>query len=155
MKTFRRILFLGVLAVSAGLAVNRINPRGIPWRLLLLTWTAGTGSGERTTAEDAYIGMMDQKMVFIDLRDGQAFGIDHISDATLMPFLDLARHPGSLDGWDREKTYVLYDFDAKSRIPAMALNLMKARGFRNVSVLSEGFAGWLERGFPREFGGAL
>lgn len=155
MGTFKRILLLGALTVAAGLAANRINPGGIPWRLLYLTWTPGPDSAERIPAEDAYLRMMDQEILFIDVRDEQAFGIDHISGAAHMPFLDLVRRPGSLDSLDRDRAYLLYDFDAGSRIPEMALNLMKTRGFRNVSVLSEGFAGWLERGFPREFGEAL
>jgi rhodanese-related sulfurtransferase len=154
MTTFRRILVLGVLTLAAGLAANRINPRGIPWRLLFLTWAPGPNPAERVPAEDAYLQMMDQEILFIDVREEQAFGIDHISGATHMPFLELLRHPASLDSLDRNRAYILYDFEAESRIPEMALNLMKTRGFRNASVLSEGFAGWLERGFPREFGEA-
>ncbi|MBN1893335.1 hypothetical protein JW906_02525 [bacterium] len=155
MKTFRRILLLCLFTLAAGLAVNRINPRGIPWRLLVLTWTPGLKPVERISAEDAYVQMMDGMTCFMDVRDEKAFEIDHISGARHMPFLLLSRHPGSLDSLDRDRAYILYDFDAGSRIPAMALNLMKTRGFRNVSVLSDGFAGWLERGFPREFGEAL
>src|SRR4030042_4581818 len=99
MRIFRRILILGALTLAAGLAVNRINPRGSPWRLLVLAWTARVDSAGQTAAEDAYILWMDQKAVFIDVRDTQAFEIDHISEAPHMPFLALARHPGSLDGW--------------------------------------------------------
>lgn len=151
-RTLKRILVTGCAALILGFLVNQAHPRGIGWRLLLLSVDAQSRreAWNPISADSAFVHFMMRTAVFIDIRTGEEFELDHIPGARSVPFRDFFRHP--VIGQERETVLVLYAFEPMSTRPRLVAQQLLKMGHPDVMFLRNGFSEWLERGFPTERG---
>lgn len=114
---------------------------------------AGHGAGGTLLSYDAgYVKqLMDtgEALVLVDLRPPDAYRKAHLPGARSLPLSELEARVAEVP---RAGRVVLYADLASAA--ALAFVTLDQRGYRNVAVLDEGFAGWLKRGFPVEVGPA-
>jgi rhodanese-related sulfurtransferase len=85
-------------------------------------------------------------VIFIDLRSEAEYREGRIPGAKSIPLPDLRRRHGEIPRVGRA---VLYCACPLEQIQA-AFQFLWDRGYRNVSVLDEGFRGWVKRQYPLE-----
>lgn len=84
-------------------------------------------------------------LIFIDLRPG-AQHAERLPGARSVPLPELPRRYEEIP---RTGRVVLYCACPAEELQA-AYRFLRDRGYRNVSILEEGFAGWVRRGYPLE-----
>lgn len=153
MKIVFQIVIVSSISLFLGLIWNQINPRGIPCRLLWTQVHSGT-LGEQCSLDinQAFMLSLNDSVQFVDLRPESEFNIDHIQNAISVPWLNVIRHTERLDSLSVNRTYILYTFHSEGAPCKAVAGLMKEHGFEDVFILREGFASWLDLGFPVELG---
>ena len=149
------MMLIGVGSFVIGFTANQMLPHGIKWPVLALTfpWT-GTPRNIDLISCDSTFFLLDNLCV-VDVRPQEEYGIDHIPGAVSLPFLALFDSPELVSVWDQNQTLVLYCFKSDCKEANMMVNRLRKMGFKNVLVLKEGFAGWIEREYPVDLGGDL
>ena len=151
-QTLKRIFITGFAALILGFFVNQAHPRGIGWRLLLLS--VDTQSRREAwnpiSADSAFVHFMMKTAVFIDIRPGEEFDLDHIPDARSIPFHDFFKRRVIDEVY--ETVLVLYAFEPMSTRPRLMAQQLRKMGYTCVMFIRNGFSEWLERGFPTERG---
>lgn len=138
-----------------GFIANQMLSGGIKWPVLALAfpWTGSDADVEKITCDSTFF-MLDDLCV-VDVRPEEEYNIDHIPGAVSLPFLTLYDSPEMIDSWNRTQTLVLYCFKPTCKETMMMSDKLKRMGFKNILVLQEGFAGWLEREYPVALGEGL
>jgi len=138
-----------------GILVNQFHGQGIRWRILLLSIPVGSKQAEwaHVSADSAFALFTQNAAVFVDIRPGEDFDIDHIPEALPLPFFDFFNHPAPFKRKNKDATYVLYDFERHSKRVRLTARQLSKCGFKKVFVLYGGFAEWLDKSFPVKSGG--
>lgn len=84
--------------------------------------------------------------IFVDLRPEAEYRQGRLPGARSVPLLELRRRSGEIP---RAGRVVLYCACGVEEIQA-AYQFLRDQGYRNVSVMEEGFPGWATRGYPLE-----
>ena len=84
-----------------------------------------------------------EPVVFIDLRPVEAYRQAHVRGARSVPRRDLGWRLGDVP---RDGQVVLYSDSDRETSEAYAF--LWERGYRNVAVLADGLAGWVQRRLP-------
>lgn len=87
-----------------------------------------------------------RKFATIDLRPIQDYQKGHLPGAHSLPLGELSRRFGEVP---TEDLVVLY-CDCSASDADDAYQFLRERGYRNLSLMREGFSGWLIRGYPIE-----
>jgi rhodanese-related sulfurtransferase len=87
-----------------------------------------------------------QPLVFVDLRPSTEFALGRLPRALSIPLSELRRR---YDEIPRSGQVVLYCDCPIEELDA-AFRFIAGEGFRNESVLAEGFRGWVKHGYPVE-----
>ncbi len=132
------------------------------WALVLLALTAlwsalapftasaGHGTGGPVLAIPAEYAkrLVDDgdRPIFIDLRPNDEFKKGRLPGARPIPLLELRRRYPEIPRIGR---VVLYCACPSEEIQA-AYQFLRDQGYRNISVMEEGFTGWAKRGYPVE-----
>lgn len=87
-----------------------------------------------------------EKMSLIDMRSVQEFQRDRLPGARSLPTSDVANRFSEIPKSGR---VVLYCACPVAEIADRAV-FLEHRGFRNIFVMPEGYAGWVKRGYPVE-----
>jgi rhodanese-related sulfurtransferase len=87
-----------------------------------------------------------RKFSTVDLRPADAYRSGHLPQARSIPLAELAARTKDVP---TEGLVVLY-CDCPRRVAEDAYHLLREQGWRNLSVMAEGFAAWAERGYPIE-----
>lgn len=85
-------------------------------------------------------------MILIDLRPLESFAQGRLPGARSVPLAQLRRRYGEIP---RAGLVILYCACSSEEMMA-AYRFLSGEGFQNVSVLEEGFAGWVKRGYGLE-----
>ena len=129
--------------------------RGVLAALALLTsvgWSvvADAGHGASVMALDVdYVQAQyakGRKLTAIDLRSPEEYGRGHLPGARSLPLEQLTSRFAEVP---RSDLVVLYCDCARSEVE-VAYWFLRGKQYRNLSVLDQGFAGWVERGHPIE-----
>jgi rhodanese-related sulfurtransferase len=129
--------------------------RGVLAALALLAsvgWSAvvDAGHGGSVMALDVdYVNAQyakGRKLTAIDLRSPEAYGRGHLPGARSLPLEQLTSRFAEVP---RSDLVVLYCDCARSEVE-VAYWFLRGKQYRNLSVLEQGFAGWVERGHPIE-----
>lgn len=87
-----------------------------------------------------------EALLFIDLRPAQEFAVRRLPRARSIPLKEL---PQRLEEIPKSGRVVLYCGCPPGQVEeGYAYQLLRDRGHRNISVLAEGFEGWVQRGYP-------
>lgn len=115
--------------------------------LILFFVFLSCGKAEYITPADISSVISSEKTVIIDLRNEKKFADGHIKGAINAEYHE-ATFLRDIKNIDKERTVILYCGEGiKSD---KAADIMKKEGFRNIKILSGGYARWLSEGFHGE-----
>lgn len=78
--------------------------------------------------------------VILDVRTPEEFNAAHLEGAILIDYLETEKFTKQILTLDKSKNYLLYCRTGKRSLNAA--NLMKEKGFKQVSDLKDGITGW-------------
>ncbi len=87
-----------------------------------------------------------EPLIFVDLRSPDDFKRERLPKARSLPLRELLRRYAEVP---RTGRVILYCDCSTEQIQA-AYQFLRDQGYRNVSVMEEGFPGWVKRGYPLE-----
>ncbi|MBN2415164.1 hypothetical protein JXO52_04955 [bacterium] len=149
----RAVIIAGVSA-AAGILYNSLHPAGLPPALLSLpvSGVSREQAWRPVSTDSAFFMYVARSAEFVDIRPAASFTVDHIPGAVSLPFIQLARG-GAGSALAGARALIIYDFEPHSEKAVTAVRLLLRFGFSDVSFLRNGYAGWLEYGFPVSGGG--
>lgn len=86
------------------------------------------------------------RLTFIDLRPPEEFTRGRLPGARSVPLRELRRRSGEVP---RTGHVILYCACPSEEVQA-AYRFLRDQGYRNLSILEDGFSGWVKRGYPLE-----
>jgi len=111
---------------------------------------AGHGGGGAVLAIPAEYAkrLLDwgDRPIFIDLRPAEEFRKGRLPEARSLPLTELHRRYAEIP---RSGRVVLYCACPFSEIMTV-YDVLRSQGYRNISVMEEGFPGWVKLGYPVE-----
>ena len=87
-----------------------------------------------------------EKLTFIDLRPAKEFQQKRLPGARSIPISEVASRYNEIP---KNGRVVLY-CDCKAYDVADRAVFLEYRGYRNIFIMPEGYAGWVKRGYPLE-----
>jgi 3-mercaptopyruvate sulfurtransferase SseA len=156
MAEFVRAVLLVAAGVALGTAANSMSPRPAPLRRPVFPAADAPGatcqeSGiARISVQDAKPLCIACTAAFVDARSAQEYAAGHVTGAVHLP-------PGesvdSLVGRLGEApTVIVYDRDRQCAAADQVATALKARGVRDVRVLTGAWSDWVAAGGPGESG---
>jgi rhodanese-related sulfurtransferase len=130
---------------------KRLAALGMFW-LVALAAPASAGHGRSEPVPAVSPEEVRQRLdgrnqpVLVDLRPREEFQKAHLPGARSVPLPELRRRHREVP---RTGRVVLYCACGPMEVQA-AYQFLRDLGYRDVSVLEEGFAGWAKRGYPLE-----
>ena len=109
----------------------------------------GNGSGPPPLIQPEYARQLleaGETVIFIDLRPAQEFEAGRLPGAHSIPFWDLLSRYKEVP---RVGRVVLYCDCSPTEIQD-PYRFLWDQGYRNLTILQDGFAGWTKRGYPVE-----
>lgn len=169
-KTFKEVIIIFIISLTAGLIVNAVGPKGIALvrddsKRFAIDSTAGVSVNQRGKLDkqgfyqpvnipvETAKKLFDEKAVFIDGREPNEFEQGHIQGALNIPYKDFKEK--NVD----EKQLVLKDFKKDQLIVSYcgsdsceisidnAYEMAKA-GYSDVKIYLGGFKEWNKMGYP-------
>ncbi len=132
--------------------------RALRWCVLSALWSllatlpapAGHGTGGPVLAIPAEYAkrLLDEgdQPIFVDLRPAGEFRRTRLPRARSVPLSELRRRHAEVP---RTGRVILYCACPLEEVQA-AYQFLRDQGYRNISVMEEGFPGWVKRGYPVE-----
>lgn len=87
-----------------------------------------------------------EKLVFIDMRSAKEYQEKRLPGARSIPLAEVANRFSEIPKSGRVILYC----DCKPYDVADRAVFLEYRGFRNIFIMPEGYAGWVKRGYPLE-----
>ena len=87
-----------------------------------------------------------EKLVFIDMRPAQEYQQTRLPGARSLPIAEVANRLSEIPKTGRVILYC----DCKPYDIADRAVFLEYRGYRNIFIMPEGYAGWVKRGYPIE-----
>ena len=151
-NTIRQTIFIILISVAIGSAVNLIRPDGIPF---VGTWSMAdklaTENGDTMAIplEDAAALFAENAAVFLDARTPAEYDQGHIQGAVNLPWHEVDNYFETvIMTLDPESMVITYcDGEACSLSHDLAL-FLKDLGFARVKVLVNGWTLWKEHDLP-------
>lgn len=147
MRLVKDIIAIIVAAAAVGLAINMFHPRGfvpVSRQELALKRVVSLSEAEAKIKYDAGLAL------FVDARSKIEFDGGHVAGALNIPADEPAA--GALDAlMGKPREIVLYCDGVECGAANRLARDMIGRGYgRNLYVITNGFPGWEERGYPVE-----
>ena len=117
-----------------------------------IPWLAIAGHGVEDTVDnlpaDRVKQLLDagEKLTFIDMRPAKEYQQTRLPGAKSMPIAEVANRFSEIPKTGRVVLYC----DCKPYDVADRAVFLEYRGFRNIFIMPEGYAGWVKRGYPLE-----
>lgn len=119
---------------------------------IFLPWIALAGHGVEDTVDNLPAERVKQlldageKMTFIDMRPVKEYQQTRLPGAKSLPLAEVANRFSEIPKTGRVILYC----DCKPYDMADRAVFLEYRGFRNIFIMPEGYAGWVQRGYPLE-----
>lgn len=119
---------------------------------VLVPWLAFAGHGVEDTIDNLPVERVKQlfdageKLIFIDMRPAKEYQQTRLPGAKSLPIAEVANRFGEIPKTGRVILYC----DCKAYDIADRAVFLEYRGFRNIFIMPEGYAGWVKRGYPIE-----
>ena len=111
---------------------------------------AFAGHGVEDTVDNLAVDRVKQlfdageKLIFIDMRPAKEFQQNRLPGARSLPIAEVANRFGEIPKTGRVILYC----DCKVYDIADRAVFLEYRGYRNIFIMPEGYAGWVKRGYP-------
>ncbi len=154
MKGVVQAFWIVVVAVIAGSIVNLVRPAGIPfvgdWSPRAVT-EMHAGELEVIHVDDAFALLSRHQALLIDAREPGDFMSGHIPGSTNITVENAAMHLEEVRAMLRTgKTLIAYCYDVDCPLAADLVKKLRDLGIGPVRVMPEGWAGWMDGGYPYE-----
>ncbi len=153
---FLQALLLALIAILIAAAFNACRPNGLKWLgqgPLPEEYAKGSGTFETISLEDAFSGYTQGTLVFIDARSSTAFRSGHLPGAHNIPPENVSSCIDTLRGATLlGKTPVVYCDGPGCDLSLRVASLLAEHGFPGIQILTAGWEGWYDAGFPIEQG---
>ena len=119
---------------------------------VLLPWPATAGHGVEDTVDNLTADRVKQlldageKLTFIDMRPAKEDQQTRLPGAKSLPIAEVANRFSEIPKTGRVILYC----DCKTYDIADRAVFLEYRGFRNIFIMPEGYAGWVKKGYPLE-----
>ena len=153
-KTFRRMVIIGIVTLVIGVICNQFIQQGIRLPILINSIPFYIHKKtERISPEDAVALFNKKNAVFVDIRSEDEFDMDHISGALSLPVISFISNPGLLKRYDKgnEMTAVLYSGKEKDDTIDLLARFLIKKGVQQVKILDGGFGQWSKNNYPVEY----
>jgi rhodanese-related sulfurtransferase len=149
-----RIVIVVFSALLLGLAVNAFHPQSLP---LTLAEAKRPGIPLRiwkrlrfTDAQKAFeMAARGENALLVDVRDRKDYEQSHGRGAVSLPYHGFDRtYPEFASRVPLEKRILLYCYGTKCGMSARVATRLVERGYANVVIVRNGFAGWTAAGLP-------
>ncbi len=146
-----RALGIVLLGIVAGLAGNRISPRGLP----LITPPRQTDQADGVIPLDQAKQLWHRgTALFLDAREPADYAAGHIGNALNLPAQSFAQHFGEIAPiLTRESLLVLYCDGAECELSHRLRESLRELGYTNTHLLLNGWTAWRQAGLPTTTGG--
>jgi rhodanese-related sulfurtransferase len=152
-RLLKEMLFIVIMAVALGAAVNLLHPRGF---VLVSRSSLDVRRIVPISVEEARIKHAAGQAVFVDARDKAEFDSSRIQGAVSVPLIDAENHKGAaqdLSFLDRPVEAVIYCDGAACGAANALAKQMQERGYRRtIYIIDRGYPEWESRGYPVERG---
>lgn len=155
-KTIKQVFFITLIVLVAGFASNRIRSDKIP---LVEDWSAKsnlvTSSGENLEISllEATNLFKEKRAVFIDARSKEEFEKGRIKGAISLPYKEADwKFAEAMTGVSEDTAVITYCDGEKCELSMELAVFLRNTGYKNVKVLSNGWAVWKQNGLPTESG---
>jgi rhodanese-related sulfurtransferase len=150
MQVVKRIVLIGTAAMICGFSINQFLAEGLNWRLLRLTLNpqGRQQAWQPISADSAFFMHSTGDAVFVDIREQEAYEVDHIPGALSIPFHQFFKDPAPLLSGDPRRPHILYCQEAFCRRDRLMVQALQSHGFTSVYFIRNGYLKWLEYGFP-------
>lgn len=140
-----------LLGVGAGLAANRISPRGIPL----------IAPPRRVTPANEFIPLGKAKelwhrgaALFLDAREPADFAAGHIGNALNLPAQSFGEYFGKVAPMlTLESELILYCDGKECELSHRLADNLRQQGHTNLHILFNGWTAWRDAGLPTARGG--
>jgi rhodanese-related sulfurtransferase len=151
---FRAILLLIVFSVI-GLGVNLLSSKPLPWVYVPPTEVEVDGLKVRLIGEkEALRFLQDPSTIFVDTRKQEHYAERHVKGAVSLPANDVEeRFPLVQPLLPEESRLVLYCYGPECEDAERVADFLAPMNYRNMVIMSSGFPGWEEAGYPVEGSG--
>jgi rhodanese-related sulfurtransferase len=149
--------FLAAMGVVFGVAVNTFRHDGIAW---VGVWSSVDDVSDRAKTfrtigvNDAWREYQEGLILFVDARGPSEYRPGHLPGAVNVPAEDVERGLDQLRraaGSGRE--FVIYCSGPGCPLSLDLATILADKGIPKVTILPEGWSGWLDAGFPIEENG--
>jgi len=119
---------------------------------VFIPWLAFAGHGVEDTVDNLPVERVKQlldageKITFIDMRPAKEYQQTRLPGAKSLPIAEVANRFSEIPKTGRVILYC----DCKVYDVADRAVFLEYRGFRNIFIMPEGYAGWVKRGYPLE-----
>ncbi len=117
---------------------------------VFLPWLAFAGHGVEDSVDNLAVDRVKQlldageKLTFIDMRPAKEYQHTRLPGAKSLPVAEVANRFSEIPKTGRVILYC----DCKPYDIADRAVFLEYRGFRNIFIMPEGYAGWVKRGYP-------
>ena len=155
-KSLKQVFFIALIVLVAGFASNKLRADKIPF---VEDWSAKsslvTSSGENLEISlfEATNLFREKRALFIDARSKEEFEKGHIKGAISLPYKDADwKFVEAMTGVSEESAVITYCDGEKCELSMELAVFLRNTGYKNVKVLSNGWAVWKQNGLPVEVG---
>lgn len=148
----QQVIIILVFSAGLGLAVNTLRSPSLP---LIGAWSHGTFSSKVETVplEDAIAKFLSDEAIFLDARPEADYQLGHIQGALNLPVRtrDFGERLQEFSlTVDHEKELIVYCDGIDCTLGPELASILNGLGYRNVSVLINGWTEWMVEGMPFE-----
>jgi len=143
---------LALLSGSVGLVGNHAASTPLP---ILAPYRASLPEGvEEIEPRTAWEDFQDGNAIFADAREIERYQEGHVPGAISLPADDLEQHLagrsryGLLETMAQRATIIVYCDGPECRASQILARALQEAGVRGVRVMTEGWPGWEEAGYP-------
>lgn len=149
-------VFLIALSSVLAVAVNMVRPDGLPFAKL---WDPSEVSGggdagfATVTLDEGWYQYTSGKILFVDARETFAFEQGHLPGALNVPLHDVTNHLEQLESIMKpDIEFITYCDGPGCPLSFELAGILQTHDIRPVRILTQGWIGWYESGFPIEEG---
>jgi len=148
----QQVIIILVFSAGLGLAFNTLRSPPLP---LIGVWSHGAFSSKVETVplEDAVVKFLSDEALFLDARSEPDYQRGHIRGALHLP-VGTGDFGEKLQEFslavDHEKELIVYCDGIDCSLGPELASILKGLGYRNVSVLINGWTEWMMEGMPFE-----
>lgn len=160
-KTIREICIILCVATAVAFAVNTISPAGIP---LLGQWDESKGVVRADPNDEmANLGLEIDRVdiakkiydsgnaLFVDARTEEAYDEGHVKGAVSLPWAEFdSKAETFLNQYPPDQTTIIYCSGRTCQDSHHLAEMLMELGYDRISIMIDGFPGWLEKGYPVE-----